>query len=337
MSDKEGSEYTHIENTISLMRGCLRYGVQPEHVFRAIDVDPSILTDPNGLFPRRKAGELLRTISSMLQDETLGFMRRKTKLGAMALAIHAVIGSENLYEASLRWQAFWETIHDEVELSLEIHGDEAHFSGEMHWATDVALDNYAFVVWISFLQLRVFMWLVGKPILVDRVGFLFPPPPHSHEFSNMFPTRIYFEQETNLMVLNKRYLDMPVVQRPGDALDFIGILPDLMINQWVDHSVTGRVSRLLRGANHLQQINFDSAAAALFLAPDTLRRKLKREGYTFKEIKESVRRDIAIYHLQGNKLQIAEIAYLLGFSEPSTFNRAFKRWTGKTPGEFRNT
>ena len=63
---------------------------------------------------------------------------------------------------------------------------------------------------------------------------------------------------------------------------------------------------------------------------------LKQEDITFAEIKENVRKDMAIYHLTKTETPIKNICYLVGFSEPSAFNRAFKKWTGYTPGEFRD-
>lgn len=329
------SDYTHIENVRSFLRGCERNGVSSESLLAKIGVDPSLLNDGDGQFPRSKAGELLRTASMELEDEMLGFLPRKTRPGAMALAIHVVLGSSDLQEAIGRWQAFWTTIHAEMDLSLEFHGEEAHLVGGRFWEVEDALANYAFVVWINFLQLRVFMWLVGRPILLERLCFDFPRPTHFEEFYHMFPTSIYCGQARNHMVINKRYLEMPVVQTPQDANEFIGILPDLMTTQWVDRSVSGRVARLLKGVTEFETLAFKDVAENLNLSPDTLRRRLKNEGVTFKELKESVRRDLAAFHLKGNDLALTEIGYLLGFSEPSTFNRAFKQWTGYTPGEFR--
>ncbi|MEM8491975.1 MAG: AraC family transcriptional regulator ligand-binding domain-containing protein [Pseudomonadota bacterium] len=329
------SDYTHIENVRSLLRGCELNGVSSASLLSKIGVDPSLLNNSDGQFPRSKAGELLRAASTALQDEMLGFLPRKTRPGAMALAIHVVLGSSDLREAIGRWQAFWTTIHAEMDLSLEFHGEEAHLVGGRFWEAEDASANYAFVVWINFLQLRVFMWLIGRPILLERLCFDFPPPTHFEEFYHMFPTSIYCEQAGNHMVINRRYLQMPVVQTPKDARDFIRILPDLMTTQWVDRSVSGRVSRLLKGAANFEKFSFKDVAENLHLSPDTLRRRLKKEGVTFKDVKECIRRDLAIFHLKGNDLALTEIGYLLGFSEASTFSRAFKQWTGYTPGEFR--
>jgi AraC-like DNA-binding protein len=73
----------------------------------------------------------------------------------------------------------------------------------------------------------------------------------------------------------------------------------------------------------------------MHLSPQTLRRRLKEENTSYQEIKDHLRRDQAIYYLSRNDYPINEIAHLIGFTEPSTFHRAFKKWTGLTPGAYR--
>lgn len=70
-------------------------------------------------------------------------------------------------------------------------------------------------------------------------------------------------------------------------------------------------------------------------SPQTLRRHLREEGSSFQELKDHLRRDLAIYYLGRNEMTIEIIAEQLGFSEPSAFHRAFKKWTGLTPGAYR--
>ncbi len=76
-------------------------------------------------------------------------------------------------------------------------------------------------------------------------------------------------------------------------------------------------------------------ARQLHMSPQTLRRHLSEEGSSFQELKDHLRRDLAIYHLGRSDLSIQDIAEQLGFSEPSAFHRAFKKWTGLTPGAYR--
>ncbi|AMP09100.1 bacterial regulatory helix-turn-helix s, AraC family protein [Collimonas arenae] len=69
----------------------------------------------------------------------------------------------------------------------------------------------------------------------------------------------------------------------------------------------------------------------------TLRRKLSQEGQSYQAIKDNLRRDLAINYLSGSSRSIEDIAISLGFADPSAFHRAFKKWTGNSPGEHRRT
>jgi AraC-like DNA-binding protein len=83
--------------------------------------------------------------------------------------------------------------------------------------------------------------------------------------------------------------------------------------------------------------DFDTLARQLHSTASTLRRKLRQEDHTYQSIKDNLRRDLAINHLSGSNRSIEEIAVQLGFADPSAFHRAFKKWTGNSPGEHRRT
>jgi AraC-like DNA-binding protein len=84
-------------------------------------------------------------------------------------------------------------------------------------------------------------------------------------------------------------------------------------------------------------MNLEEVADKLALSPPMLRRRLAAEGHSFQGLKDSVRRDAAIEELQRRDATLEQIAALLGFSEVSTFHRAFKKWTGLAPGDYRRT
>ena len=81
--------------------------------------------------------------------------------------------------------------------------------------------------------------------------------------------------------------------------------------------------------------DFDTLAAELNMTAVTLRRRLREEGASYQEIKDQLRRDLAISYLSHSRRSVVDIALELGFSERSAFHRAFRKWTGASPGEFR--
>jgi AraC-like DNA-binding protein len=79
----------------------------------------------------------------------------------------------------------------------------------------------------------------------------------------------------------------------------------------------------------------DKIASKLGLSRQTLLRKLKTEGVTFEKVLDELRQKLALHYLSGRKVSVNETAYLVGFSDPTAFSRAFKRWTGSSPRTMR--
>ena len=96
-------------------------------------------------------------------------------------------------------------------------------------------------------------------------------------------------------------------------------------------SIKGRVEDLLTPLLHTGEATMGAIASQLGLSRQSLFRKLRAEGVTFEEVLEGLRRRLALRYLNGEDLTVKETAFRLGCSEPSSFSRAFKRWTGTSP------
>ncbi|MDP1790499.1 MAG: AraC family transcriptional regulator, partial [Methylibium sp.] len=133
-------------------------------------------------------------------------------------------------------------------------------------------------------------------------------------------------------------LDAPIIQTEAALKSFLRSAPQSVFLKYKStDSWTARVRRRLRRCLGSQAgwPTLDDLAVEFHVAPSTLRRRLEAEGGTYQSAKDDLRRDAAIHHLCHSRLSIAEISTLLGFQEPSAFHRAFKKWTGSQPGEYR--
>jgi AraC-like DNA-binding protein len=128
-----------------------------------------------------------------------------------------------------------------------------------------------------------------------------------------------------------------VIQDEATLRKFLRTAPrSVFLKYKNEDSWTARVRRRLRGSigTSVWPV-LDDVAREFHVSATTLRRKLDAEGTSYQGIKDELRRDAAVHHLCGTRLSIADIASALGFQETSAFHRAFKRWSGVQPGEYR--
>jgi AraC-like DNA-binding protein len=110
---------------------------------------------------------------------------------------------------------------------------------------------------------------------------------------------------------------------------------DGMLRQLTESDIVSKIKRLVIDALPSGAPSEESIAEALHISPRTLNRRLADQDTSYRELLSEVRRDMAEKYIADPTIPIAEISYLLGFSEVSSFSRAFKRWTGEPPGTFR--
>ncbi|GMG87823.1 AraC family transcriptional regulator [Biformimicrobium ophioploci] len=316
------------------LAGARAAGVDTHALLAEAGINPDLL-DSIGQVSREKFAALLRVLWNSMADESGGYLQRPWQPGTFAMMCHATINCPNLRRALLRSARFIGMVSDDLQIELRENGEEACLV--FHHDNRAGIDNRVFLESIAVLWLRFASWMIDRTILLDRVNLGFSAPAYAAGYSDMFPCPHYFEQEETCLVFSTRYLQMPLVRDEQQLSDFLARAPECLLTQYKsDNSFTGQIRRMLLQHDGIENLALDQVASRLYTSPQTLRRRLKDEGNTWQDIKDSVRRDVAIYQLRQHDTPVAEIAERLGFSEPSAFNRAFKKWTGLTPGAYRD-
>ncbi|HEY9658581.1 MAG TPA: AraC family transcriptional regulator ligand-binding domain-containing protein, partial [Allocoleopsis sp.] len=180
--------------------------------------------------------------------------------------------------------------------------------------------------------------LTGKELRPSMVSFCHTSPVVISEYQRIFQTDLKFSMPFNRLAFNAAYLDWPVLSSNANLLPLFEQQADVMLgNLNGGDRYTPKVVHLI--AEHLkgELPKIDAIAAELSISSRHLQRELQAEGTSFQKLLDQTRQELALRHLENPTFSIHDIAFLLGFSAPSAFNRAFKRWTGKPPRDYRLT
>jgi AraC-like DNA-binding protein len=179
-------------------------------------------------------------------------------------------------------------------------------------------------------------WLPGAQ-LVEAIHVTHGEPPYRAEYDRIFRMPVVFGSDRNALLFSDGAL--PEFRTPFSSPYASGILrahADALLERLESAKTTrGRVESLLLSVLHTGDASMDTTAGKLGVSRQTLFRKLKAEGVTFGKVLDELRRRMALHYLNGEKVSVKETAYRVGFSDPAAFSRAFKRWTGSSPGASR--
>lgn len=299
-----------------------------------VGLAPGLLQVPQARVSAKHYGALWRLVALTLDDEFFGQDSRRMKPGSFAMLVHAVVGCRDLGQALERSLRFYGLILDDLTAALLRRGTEAVI--ELH-EKDPALAPKVFGHEVLLMLVHgVACWLVGRRIPMLRAQFRYAEPAHSGEYHLMYTPDLRFDAPHTAIAFAAEYLDLPVVQDETSAKDFLRTAPESILVKYKNGSSLGaRIRRRLRQRLPGEVPDFETLAAQLNMTTATMRRRLHEEGASYQEIKDQLRRDLAIGYLSHSERSVMDIALRLGFSERSAFHRAFRKWTGASPGEFR--
>jgi AraC-like DNA-binding protein len=310
--------------------------VNADALLADVGLSSSLLHVPQARVSAKHYGALWRAIAAALDDEFFGQDSRRMKVGSFAMLCHAVLSCKTLGQALERSLRFYALILDDISGSAERDGEEARIV--LHERLPGASHRVFAHELLLMLLYGMSCWLVGRRIPILRTEFSYAEPPHSAEYRLMYCADLRFNRSNTLLAFAAGYLDLPVVQNERSAKEFLRAAPENILLKYKNgSSLTARVRRRLRQFLPGAVPDFEQLADEMGMTSATMRRRLHDEGESYQSIKDHLRRDLAISYLSHSKRSVMDIALELGFSERSAFHRAFRKWTGASPGEFRRT
>lgn len=266
-------------------------------------------------------------------DEMMGLWSRPIRSRALQHLVTVQREASSLVSALFRFSTFWNLLLDDFFLDLQTGQEEVTLT-LIPYSRDTQPQRFGHML-ILKLAHGLLSWLGGSETTVKGVSFAFARPDFSPDYTVVFPCPVEFAAPQTSIDFDPRQFGRPITRSPAEATEFLERAPlDWIFTGSRAHTYSLRVRAFLYGAAW-QSCQLPDAASALKMTPRTLSRRLKEEETSFQDIKDALRRDIAIRALQHGTDSIEQIAFETGFSAPANFHRAFRNWTSRTPGSYR--
>lgn len=326
-----------IPQVLQIIQGARQRGMDVDAILRRAGIAPALLDSPLSRVTQSQYAALMQVLRRVCRDELWGLCSHPVKVGSFALVCQALVHCRTLGEALRTAFGFYHLLLQDFVPRLQVCGGKARVVLVTLRERDplLAYAERSF----CFLGYGVMSWLVSRRIPLSCV--FYPPGvsmPYGTEAERLFQAPVSHAQPGMGFEFDAGWLHLPIVQNPQSLQEFMAQVPTVLVVKYRDQaSLSERIRRMLRRYLSGELPSLEQVSDALAMTPQTLRRRLRDEGQGYQAIKDNLRRDTAIEYLSRPELTLADIAGRLGFSEASTFHRAFKGWTGLSPGAYRQT
>lgn len=287
-------------------------------------------------------GRLYQRMLWLMRDESFGMLTGDSvPNGSFRMMCLSVIHCRNLHEVILRVADFCDVaIGYQTKPILVEQGNEVvirieptrHASnrGGLNSREQLGRTRTLILMWYNFIS-----WLAGRSLPTLAVHFCHPSADSSESIN--FPSGTVKQgMPEDGLCISAEALSWPVVQTETSLKAFLAnALYHLICAQPNIGSCSARVSDLIAQAPLINRLRVADVASALACSEATLRRRLASEGTSFQVLKDQYRQSAALRNLSTSRMPLKVVAGLCGFDNSAEFNRAFRRWTGDTPGNYR--
>lgn len=333
---------TELTVAAGLARGLLQVavarGAGREDLLARAGIAPDDLSDQDNRIAFARYVALMRAAKAMCADPALGLHFGE----ANDLADISVVGligdsSGTMGEAMVQLNRYGRLV-------IEYDGGPDRFRHEMRpdgtlWAVDMRAhpNDFPELTESTMARTAVGMRRHGCGEMLLEIHVTHPDPGHRDEYERIFRCPVVFDAPWNAMRVDPRLIHHRISMHPRYVFGILTQHADALLRELENSkSLRGRVEGLLMPILHKGDVGMDAIAETLAMSRQTLFRRLKAEGTTFEALLDDLRHRLAVEYLKARKVSVNEAAYLVGFSDPAAFSRAFKRWTGVAPRDFRD-
>jgi AraC-like DNA-binding protein len=317
-----------------LLERAPRLGVSRDTLLRDAKLDERQLADPSGRIPLSAVARLWRSLAAQVPDPAFGLrLGADVRVREFGIVGYALAFSSTAGSALRRLSRYSRILSESHALTLETEG-------EATWVRlDIQPDLRAFRPAVDYRLAAVLSAcreVVARPFAPLIVQLPYRQPSDVKEYERFFQGPLEFGALGSALLLRNDDLARPNAMADRMLTGYLDRLAEQgLAGLGSERTLRERVRRALwseltEGAPALERL-----ARALGMSSRTLQRQLREEGTTFAALLAELRREMAPSLLRDGRLAVSEVAFLLGYEDPSAFRRAFRRWFGHSPRAYR--
>jgi len=309
-------------------------GMDPETLFRQAGIDPRLRLDTTARVSGEQFDDLVCLARATSGDDAFAFkVVRNIHPSYMGALGFAWMTSATLRKAFGRLARYYRLLTSEVQIVLEERDQELRVTFDAGAASsrDPALRERLRLAG----AVQMCRMVAGESFVPRRVEYHQDAPATAADYYAFFRAEQHFSGPHTRLVLSAQSADAPL---PGFNAQLVQQFDHMAVDYLakLDRSdLPGRVRAAVLEQLPSGDVTLESVAAELAMSSRTLTRKLREHGHRFKDLLAGIRRELAEKYIMDNSLTLTEISYLLGFSENSSFSRAYRGWTGMSPSAHR--
>jgi AraC-like DNA-binding protein len=310
-------------------------GVDSARLFAEAGLDRAALDDPNARYSVDATTRLWRLAVAATADEAFGLTVaqhvNQTTFHALG---YSLIASNTLREAFERILRYFRLVSDAADLKFELDGEAYRFA--ICTAEDDSQPASESIDAFALLVVRLCRGLYRREFSPLAVSLRRPSPHNLSAYERAFRAPLSFGQNENALWFARGVFEQKLEGANAELARHNDEIVVRYLAQMQKQNLRARVHAALIEQLPHGEPSQEKVATTLHMSPRNFQRKLADEGTSYKELLNDTRRDLALSYVSDSGYSLGEITYLLGFADASSFNRAFKRWTGQAPSAYRS-
>jgi AraC-like DNA-binding protein len=320
-----------------LLEAIAARGGDPDQILREFAIDCSAFSEPEGFIPSSTFAGVLEAAAQATADDCFGLHLGENynprNIGPLA---YVVLNSPTIRAGIENFERYLHVYNEAAKWFFTAKGNRGYIR---YLLTDLGINSLRHSnehgMTIAFNMLRM---MVGSHWAPKEVQFAHEAPKQISEHLRIFHAPVSFGCKTNAIVIDRQFVEREVPAADQQLYQILKRYLDQVLSEMPrEDTLLTAVRRATAETMRDGNLKLARVAKQMAMSARTLQRQLKERGVDFKQLTDETRQRFAVNYLKERKNTLTEVAFLLGYSELSAFNRAFKRWTGSTPLDYRRS